>query len=72
MAYMIIMGVFTLIFLCVGIFIGYEVGHKTEIETRVVYESIKGKLTRTKEPDLDPIQVDDEREYEIEQERNGR
>ena len=69
MAYMIIMGVFTLIFLCLGLFVGYIIGNTRQDAPRPI-DKIKSVFT--KEPDLDPIQVDDEREYEIEQERNGR
>ena len=69
MAYMIIMGVFTLIFLCVGLFIGYIIGN-TRQDAPSPIDKIKAVFTA--EPDMDPIQVDDEREYEIEQERNGR
>ena len=69
MAYMIIMGVFTLIFLCLGIFIGYIIDGVAHAKLGPIQ---KIKEVFTKEPDLDPIQVDEEREYEIEQERNGR
>ena len=70
MAYMIIMGVFTLIFLCLGIIIG-DAWHD-EVKQIKLNPKEYIKEVFTKEPDLDPIQVDEEREYEIEQERNGR
>ena len=69
MAYMIIMGVFTLIFLCLGILIGYNINNTTQVKLSPLK---KIKEVFAKEPDMDPIQVDEEREYEIEQERNGR
>ena len=61
---MIIMGVFTLIFLCLGYYLGYA--HKQGINP---IEQVREVLKE--QPDTEPIQIDDEREYDIEQARKG-